>query len=120
MSARRDPAISTSPPGSKRPERRRRSGPRLRKSHRPLATRLPRPKKLRPRRPTRAPCHRRPREANGSYTPPPRSQREETTPHLMADLENQQAEDRAISHERHCARAAERAGADQGGDKRRE
>jgi cell wall-associated NlpC family hydrolase len=33
---------------------------------------------------------------NGSYTPPPPSQREETTPHLMADLENQQTEGRAI------------------------
>jgi hypothetical protein len=33
---------------------------------------------------------------NGSYTPPPLSQREETTPHLMASLGNQQAEGRAI------------------------
>jgi cell wall-associated NlpC family hydrolase len=33
---------------------------------------------------------------NGSYTPPPPSQREETAPHLMAELESQQAENRAI------------------------
>lgn len=33
---------------------------------------------------------------NGSYTPPPQSQREETSPHLLADLESQQAENRAI------------------------
>jgi cell wall-associated NlpC family hydrolase len=33
---------------------------------------------------------------NGSYTPPPPSQRKEMTPHLMSNLEDQQAEGRAI------------------------
>ncbi len=33
---------------------------------------------------------------NGSYSPPPLSQREETAPHLMAELKSQQAEGRAI------------------------
>jgi cell wall-associated NlpC family hydrolase len=33
---------------------------------------------------------------NGSYTPPPLSQRQETSPHLMANLGKQQAEGRAI------------------------
>jgi hypothetical protein len=33
---------------------------------------------------------------NGSYTPPPQSQREETSPHLLADIESQQTENRAI------------------------
>lgn len=33
---------------------------------------------------------------NGSYTPPPPSQRKQMTPHLMANLEDQQAEGRAI------------------------
>jgi cell wall-associated NlpC family hydrolase len=33
---------------------------------------------------------------NGSYKPPPAYQREETTPHLMADLKNQEQEGQAI------------------------